>query len=112
MKLSHFISENQEHEEIKSKILGKTRSRTTQHQNLSDARLINDHDISALASKIVRVDREQPGNDEPGGGLPTQLQHIPTRRKWDHCDICLQLTGTKVYFGGSAELKQYHLVAK
>ena len=77
-----------------------------------DARLINDHDPDALASKIVRIDREQLGDNELLGGPPAHPRHVPTRRKWDHCDICLQLTGTKVYFGGSAEFKQYHLAAK
>ena len=112
MKLNHVIFENQEHEEIKSKVLGRTRSCATHHSALSNTQLINDHDPHALASKIVRIDREQLGYDEALGGFPGQSHRVPTRRKWDHCNICLQLTGTKVYFGGSAEFKRYHLSAK
>ena len=109
MKLNHIIFENQEYEEIKSKILGKTRSRKTHH---SDAQLINDHGPHVLTSKIVRIDREQVGYDEAAGGFSTQPQRVPTRRKWDYCEICLQLTGTKVYFGGNPEFKRYHMSAR
>lgn len=112
MKLSHVIFENQEYEEIKSKVLGKTRSRKTHNSALPDAQLINDHDPRALTSKILPTDREQLRHDEIVEGVSTQLQRIPTRRKWDHCQICLQLTGTKVYFGGNPEFKRYHLNAK
>ena len=111
MKLNHVIFENQEYEEIKSKVLGKTRSRKTHNSTLSDVQFINDHDPHVLTSKILRIDREQLGYDETGG-FSTQLQRVPTRRKWDHCEICLQLTGTKVYFGGNLEFKRYHLSAK
>ena len=112
MQLSHVISENREHEEIKSKILGKTRSRTSRRPASLDAQLVNGHYPCLLASKIVRIDNGQLGDDELVGGTPTQSPRVPTRRKWDHCDICLQLTGMKVYFGGSAQFKQYHLNAK
>jgi len=113
LKLNHVISENQEYEEIKSKILGKTRSNTTYHSlALSDARLINDHDSYALTSKIVRIDHEELGYAEAVGGFSTQSQRVPTRKKWDHCEICLQLTGTKIYFGSDMEFKPYHLSAK
>ena len=114
LKLDHVISENQEHEEIKSKVLGKTRSRTSRRAVLSDAQLVllNDHNPDALASKIVRIGREQLGDDGLVGGSTGQSQRIPTRKKWDHCDVCLQLTGTKVYFGGSADFKRYHLTTK
>jgi hypothetical protein len=107
-KLDHIVFENQEYEEIKSKILGKTRSRTINHPTLSEAQLINDHDRHALTSKIVRVDREELGYGDEAGGFPTRLQRVPTRRKWDHCDICLRLTGTKVYFGGNPKFRRYH----
>ena len=112
MKLDHVIFENQEYEEIKSKVLGKTRGRKTHNSAPSDVRLINDHDPHVLTPKIVRIDCEQIGYDEATGGFSTQPQRVPTRRKWDHCEICLQLTGTKVYFGGSLEFKRYHLGAK
>lgn len=112
MKLSHVIFENQEYEEIKSKVLGKTRSRKTHNSALPGAQLINDHDPRTLTSKILPTDREQLRQDEIVEGVSTQLQRIPTRRKWDHCQICLQLTGTKVYFGGNPEFKRYHLNAK
>lgn len=109
-KLNHVISENQEYDKIKSKILGKTRSKS---HNLtpSDARLINDHDSQSLTSKVVSVGREQFGHDGTVERSPA-LSRVPTRKKWDHCEICLQLTGTKVYFGGSLEFKRYHLSAK
>jgi len=112
LKLSHVIFENQEYEEIKSKVLGKTRSRKTHNSALLDAQLINDHDARALASKILPTDREQLGHDETVEGVSAHSQRIPTRRKWDHCQFCLQLTGTKVYFGGNPEFKRYHLNAK
>jgi hypothetical protein len=112
VKLNHVIFENQEYEEIKSKVLGKTRSCKMHNSTLSDAQLINDHDPHALTSKILRVDREQLDYDETVGGFSTQSQRVPTRRKWDHCEICLQLTGTRVYFGGNPEFKRYHLSAK
>ena len=111
-KLDHVLSENQEYEEIKSKILGKRRSRTTSTSASSDVQLINDHDRYALATKILRIDREELGYGDAAVASPTRTQRIPTRRKWDHCDICLQLTGTKFYFGGSLEFKRYHLDAK
>ena len=112
MKVNHVISENQEYEEIESMLLGKTRSRTTLNSAPSDARLINDHNPHALGSKIVRIDGEPIGYDEAIGGFPTQPQRVPTRRKWDYCEICLELTGTKIYFGGDSEYKRYHLSAK
>ena len=112
MKLNHVISENQEYEEIKSKVLGKTRSRTTHTSTIPDVQLINDHDLHTLGSKITRVSREQLGYDEAVGGLPAQSQRVPTMRKWDHCEICLQLTGIQAYFGGNPEFKRYHLRAK
>jgi len=109
--LDHVIFENQEHEEIKSKILGKTRSSVADKPALFDTRLINDHNSYALKSNIVRIDREG-GYGDMVRGFATQPQRIPTRRKWDHCNICLQLTGTKVYFGGNPEFKRYHLSAR
>ena len=112
MKLNHVISENQEYEEIKSKVLGKTRNRKTHTPVLSDVQLINDHDMYVLGSKIARAGREQPGHEEAVGGFPAQSRRVPTRRKWDYCEICLQLTGIKVYFGGNPEFKRYHLRAK
>ena len=111
MELYHVISENQEYEEIKSKILGKTRSSTRSQPALSGAQLINNHGPYALAPKIVRIDREEPGYDDVVEGISTRPQRIPTKRKWDHCDVCLRLTGTKVYLGGSPEFKRYHLSA-
>ncbi|KAF9783212.1 hypothetical protein BJ322DRAFT_1110091 [Thelephora terrestris] len=110
--LGHVISENQEHEEIKSKIVGKTRRHTTNNPAPSNAQLINDHDPYALASKIVRIDHEEPGYDDADEGTSGQQLRVPARRKWDHCNVCLQLTGTKVYFGGNLEYKRYHLSAK
>jgi len=113
LKLNHVISENQEYEEIKSKVLGKTRSNGTHHLlALSDAQLINDHNSYALASKIVCIDHEGLEYAEAMGEFLTRSQRVPTRRKWDHCEICLQLTGTKIYFGGNMEFKRYHLSAK
>lgn len=111
MKLDHVISENWEHEEIKSQVLGKTRSRTAYPSVTPSAHLVNDHDASVLASKIVRISRGQPGYDESAGEFPRRLQRVPMKRKWDSRDACLGLTGTKIYFGGSAEFKRYHLSA-
>ena len=108
MELDHVVSENQEYEEIESKILGKSRSSTRNMPALSDAQLIDSHGPYALTPKIARVDREEPGYDHVVGGISTQPQRVPTRR-WDHCNVCLRLTGTKVYLGGSPDFKRFHL---
>ncbi|KAF9644276.1 hypothetical protein BDM02DRAFT_3190748 [Thelephora ganbajun] len=110
--LNHVISENQEYEEIKSKVLGKTWSRTTHNSAPLDTQLINDHNTYSLKSKIVRIDREQLVHGEEVGNFPTQTQRVPSRRKWDYCEVRLQLTGTEVCFGGNLGFKRYHLGAK
>ena len=111
-KLDHVISENQEYEGIKSKIVGKTRQHTAIDPALWNSQLINDHGPYELTFKIVRIDRGEPGYDDVVGEPPVQQLRVPAKRRWDHCDVCLRLTGTRVYFGGNPEFKRYHLSAR
>ena len=52
----------------------------------------------------MRIGRNEPGYDDVIRG--SSAQRVPARRKWDHCDICLRLTGTQVRLGGNAEYKR------
>ena len=111
--VGHIVNENLWYDEKRASLLGRTR-RSNPRSRKSDTKLINDHNISDLASRIVYLDAGQTINN-----VVPEIQHpeaatvkIPSASKWNSCSFCLELTGTPEYLRGDKKLASYHMKAK
>ena len=108
VQVNHTVDENLWYDEKCVSIRGR-RTRRSRSRN-SSVKLINDHNISEMASKITRLSRQKSARYTPAE--PFYEMPVPAVSKWDSCLLCLELTGTHEYFDENYDLAAYHTKAK